>query len=66
VDPRGYLSLSVLECKILSTTNRLPVERLKAGEVVRKPRSMIETGSGERLKWSDEAARALIVNMFLN
>lgn len=67
VDARGYVSLSVLECDILSnTTDGLPLKPLKKGEIIRKQRSTIGKGSGVRLKWSHEDARALIVSKFLN
>ena len=66
VDARGYVSLAVLECDILSNTHGLPLKPLKKGEIIRKQRSTIGKGSGERLKWSHEDARSLIVSKFLN
>jgi hypothetical protein len=44
----------------------LPLKPLKKGEIIRKQRSTIGKGSGERLKWSHEDARSLIVSKFLN
>ena len=66
VDAGGYVSLSVLECELLTNTHGLPLKPLKKGETIRKQRSTIGKGSGERLKWSHEDARSLIVSKFLN
>ena len=66
VDARGYVSLSVCECEILSNKHGLPLEPFKKGELIRKQRSTIGKGIGERLKWSHEDARALAVSKFLN
>jgi hypothetical protein len=66
VDAGGYVSLSVLECELLTNTHGLPLKPLKKGEIIRKQRSTIGKGSGERLKWSHEDARSLVVSKFLN
>ena len=66
VDAGGYVSLSVLEYELLTNTHGLPLKPLKKGEIIRKQRSTIGKGSGERLKWSHEDARSLIVSKFLN
>jgi hypothetical protein len=66
VDASGYVSLSVCECEILSNIHGLKLKPLEKGEVLRKQRSTIGKGNGERLKWSREDARSLVVSKFLN
>ena len=63
VDASGYVSLSVCECEILSNIHGLKLKPLEKGEVIRKQRSTIGKGNGERLKWSREDARSLIVSI---
>ena len=67
MDASGYVSLSVCECEIVSNTHGLPVRllMLRKKEILRKQRSTIGKGSGERLKWSEEGARSLVVSKFL-
>jgi hypothetical protein len=38
----------------------------KKKQIIRKKRSTIGKGSGERLKWSEEGARALVVSKFMS
>jgi hypothetical protein len=38
---------------------------LRKKETIRKLRSTIGKGNGERLKWSEEGARSLVVSKFL-
>ena len=66
IDGSGYVSLSILECEILSTGDGPKPEPLKKGESLRKLRRTIGKGNGERLKWSREDARSLVVSKFLN
>jgi hypothetical protein len=61
---RGYAYLSVCQCEILSNTQGLSLEPFKKDEIIRKKRSTIGKGGGERLKWSDEGARALTESKF--
>ena len=66
-DARGYVSLSVCDCEIVSNERGLPPRllTLRKNEIIRKLRSTIGKGSGERLKWSEEGARSLVVSKFL-
>ena len=66
VDASGYVSLSVCACEILSDMHGLKPRPFKKGQVLRKQRSTIGKGSGERLKWSHEDARALVVSKFMS
>ena len=66
-DASGYVSLSVCECEIISNVHNLPLKllMLRKKETIRKLRSSIGKGNGERLKWSEEGARSLVVSKFL-
>lgn len=66
-DASGYVSLSVCECEIISNVHNLPLRllTLRKKETIRKLRSSIGKGNGERLKWSEEGARSLVVSKFL-
>jgi hypothetical protein len=66
VDSRGYVSLSVCECEIVSNKHGLAVEPFKKKQIIRKQRSTIGKGSGERLQWSEEDARSLAESKFLS
>lgn len=66
VDDRGYVYLSVCCCEIVANKHGLPLKPFEKEQVLRKQRSTIGKGSGERLKWSDEAARSLAASKFLN
>ena len=65
IDGRGYVSLSVCECEILSNKDGRPLKPFKKKQLIRKKRSTIGKGSGERLKWSEEGARSLAASKFL-
>ena len=67
MDASGYVSLSVCQCEIVSNERDLPVRllTLRKKEIIRKQRSTIGKGSGERLTWSEEGARSLVVSKFL-
>jgi hypothetical protein len=62
---RGYVYLSVCRCEILSTKDGLPLKPFKKDEIIRKKRSTIGKGGGERLMWTDESARSLAASKFL-
>jgi len=66
-DASGYVSCSVCECEIVSNVHNLPLKllMLRKKETIRKLRSTIGKGNGERLKWSEEGARSLVVSKFL-
>ena len=68
VDARGYVSLSVCQCEIISNPHDLPAKALtlRKKEIIRKQRSTIGKGRGERLKWSEESARSLAASKFLS
>ena len=64
-DQKGFVRLSVCKCEILMTLAALALEPLKKGESIRRARRTIGRGSGERLAWSDEDARAHVTSRFL-
>jgi len=65
IDARDYVSMSVCACEILSNKDGRPMEPFKQKEIIRKKRSTIGKGSGERLKWSEEGTRSLAASKFL-
>lgn len=66
VDDQGYVHLSVCACEIVANKHGLPLEPFEKNDVIRKKRSTIGKGNGERLKWSDEDARMLAASKFLS
>lgn len=64
-DPKGFVRLSVCKCEILVNLAARELEPLKKGEGIRRARRTIGRGSGERLAWSDEDARAHVTSKFL-
>jgi hypothetical protein len=65
IDARDYVSLSICACEIVSQKDGLPVELFKKKQLIRKKRSTIGKGSGERLNWSEEDVRLRAVSKFL-
>lgn len=65
-DDRGYVYLSVCGCEIVANKHGLPLEPFEKSALIRKKRSTIGKGSGERLEWSDEDARTLAASRFLS
>jgi len=63
---RGFVHLSVLQCEILTNLFARSLEPLPKNHVVKRKRTTIGKGSGERLKWSEEGARALAVSKFVS
>jgi hypothetical protein len=66
IDGRGFVSLSICECEILSNPEGRTLEAFKRKQVIRNKRRTIGKGSGERLKWSEEGARSLAASKFLS
>lgn len=65
-DQKGFVSLTVLKCEILANLAARVLEPYKKGELLRRARRTIGRGSGERLAWSDEDARAHVTSKFLD
>ena len=63
--PRTAAWLSVRKCKIPGNLAARVVEPFKKGDGIRRARRTIGRGSGERLAWSDEDARAHVTSKFL-
>ncbi len=57
-DPQGFVCLFVCQCEILANLAARVLEPFKKAEIVR--------GSGERLAWSDEDARAKLTSKSLS
>lgn len=66
MDDRGYVYLSVCGCETVANKHGLPLEPFEKHQVIRKRRSTIGKGSGERLKWSDEDTRTLAASKVLS
>ena len=60
----GWLKLLVRACTITHddyTGSRLPL--LKAGDEIKRARKTVERGRVQRLLWTDEAARELVISL---
>jgi hypothetical protein len=59
VDAGGWVSLQVLESRVTEEADgRRITDVLRKGQDIRRKRHSIERGGPERLRWSDEGARA--------
>jgi hypothetical protein len=66
LDSRDYVRLSVIKDEIVKNPHGMPLKLLKKGEIIAKKRETIARGKAERLKWTDEAVRAIEVSKFLS
>ena len=66
VDNKGFVRLSVIHDEILANKYGMPLKSLKKDQVIVKKRATIARGKPERMKWSEETARALAVSRFLS
>jgi hypothetical protein len=66
MDSKGFVRLSVMKDEITANKYGMPLKPLKKDQVIVKKRATIGRGSAERMKWSDESARALAVSRFLS
>lgn len=67
-DVDGWVSLLIRHCELLSVeTGRLArtVPVLEPGTEVKRKRQTIVKGKAERLSWTDENVRSIIVSKFL-
>jgi len=64
-DDKGFVRLSVMKDEITANKYEMPLKPLKKDQVITKKRATIGRGSAERMKWSEETARALAVSKFL-
>jgi len=64
-DQGGWVDLLVRDCEVLREPTNRKVAPLPNDMEVRRKRGTIEKGKPERLLWSDETARALLVSQFL-
>src|SRR5690348_6321844 len=58
MDSKGFVRLSVMKDEITANKYGMPLKPLKKDQIIVKKRATIARGSAERLKWSDESARA--------
>jgi hypothetical protein len=65
MDSKGFVRLSVMKDEIIANKYEMPLKPLKKDQVIVKKQATIGRGSAERLKWSDESARAMAVSRFL-
>lgn len=63
-DAKGFISLLVRACCIISVRDDVPAapKPLEIGKEIKRQRKTLVKGNIERLRWSDEAARAAVVN----
>ena len=66
LDSRDYVRLSIIKEDILSNEYGMPLKPLKKDQVIVKKRATIARGKPERLRWTDEAVRAIEVSRFLS
>lgn len=65
-DEDGWVDLLVRGYAVVhEKTGRKVVEVLAKGTEIRRKRSTIELGNPERLPWSDETVRAILVSRYL-
>ena len=64
-DEGGWLELLVRQCTVGKPKYNRPLVSLTKNMPVRRKRRTIERAQPERLLWSDEAARALLLSKFL-
>jgi hypothetical protein len=69
IDPTGFLSLLVRDCRITSTSQkaRLPLPPVlpKGAEIRRRKKTLLKNGL-HRLAWEDEGARDMVASRFLS
>jgi hypothetical protein len=65
-DGKGFVYLKVMKCEILSSLYAKELEPLKKDQIIKRKRVTVGKGGVERLKWSDESARALAVSRFMS
>ena len=65
-DSKGFVRLSVMKDEITANKYGMPLKPLKKDQAIVKKRATIARGSAERMKWSDESARAMAVSRFLS
>jgi hypothetical protein len=65
-DAKGFVTLLVRGCRIVSEKEGMNVLTLKPATEIKRQQKTLLKGYVERLQWSDEAARALIASRFLN
>ena len=63
-DRKGFVCLSVCKCEILANLAARALEPFKKGDGVRRARRTRGRGSGARLAWSGEDARAHVTGRF--
>lgn len=66
VDSKGFVRLSVMKDEITENKYDMPLKPLKKDQVIVKKHGTIKRGKPERLKWSEETARAVAVSWFLS
>src|SRR5574337_869296 len=64
-DDGEWLDLLVRDCTVMRETHGLQLMMLAKNTEVRRKRHTVEKGKPERLLWSDETARALLVSRSL-
>jgi len=64
-DEAEWVDVLIRGCNVVSEKPGRKVVPLLKGQEVRRKRRTIERGKPERLLWSDESARALVVSKFL-
>jgi hypothetical protein len=64
-DEGGWLTLLVRGCTVTSEKTSYKVSTLATNLEIRRKRHTVEKGKPERLLWSDETARAVLVSKFL-
>jgi len=67
-DQKGFVRLCVMKCEILDNIGARVLEPFRKDEVVKRKRTTIARGGGERLPWGGkdgEGARAQVTSKFL-
>lgn len=64
-DEGGWLDLLIRGCTVASEKPGHKVSALPTNMEIRRKRHTVEKGKPERLRWSDETARAALVSRFV-
>jgi hypothetical protein len=64
-DTKGFVTLLVRACRIVSARENWPVEQLKVGTEIRRQKKTLLKGNIARMAWDDEEARSMVVSAFL-
>ncbi len=67
LDAQGWTSLLIRQCEAtVEQAGSTGSHALKAGSTIKRKAPTLTRGRVERLRWSDESARAIVASRFMN